>query len=61
MLLGRHICSDGFTLAFVGLSVGLDLWLGVRARETSSSSEILLSFSVFGTSEEEGVSTYNIN
>ena len=53
------LCSD--FLASLELSaVGSDLWLGVRAWDTWSVSEVLLCLSVLGSSKEKSVSTFII-
>ena len=51
--------SDLLSSGLVGLSVGLDSGLGVRSRESGSSSEVFLGFSVFGSSDKEGVGACN--
>ena len=38
---------------------GSDVWLGVRARNTWGSAEVLLGLSVLGSSQEESIGSYS--
>ena len=53
--MGCILYSDLLSLALVSLLVGSNSWLGVRPWKSSGSSEVLLGFSVFGSSDQKSV------
>ena len=52
--------SDNDSLGSGRLVVASDVWLGVGAWDSWSSTEMSLGFSVLGGSEEEGVGSYSL-